>query len=95
VLEDYQKNAVYHESRSAAQNGQVYAQLPYNYYKTNISTATADAYYLGKVRYPATFVDIGTAQQAHEIYKALIGQPVCDQMCAAFDEFCQLKLGNK
>ncbi|MBN2007018.1 MAG: iron ABC transporter substrate-binding protein, partial [Anaerolineae bacterium] len=92
VLEDYQKNPTFYESLSAVQNGQVYAQLPYNYYNTNIDTALADAYYLGKILTPAAFADVDPVQKADEIYKALLGQPVYAQMTEAFGGFKPLRL---
>jgi iron complex transport system substrate-binding protein len=95
VLEDDQKNSTFYDSLSAVQGGQIYAQLPYNYYNTNIGTAIADAYYLGKILYPAAFVDIDPEQKADEIYQALLGQPVYDQMAAAFGRFGPLTLSDQ
>ncbi len=95
VEEDYQKNPVFYESLSAVQNGKIYAQLPYNYYNTNIDTAIADAYYLGKILYPEAFADIDPAQKADEIYQSLLGQPVYAQMAAAFGGFRELNLGKQ
>jgi iron complex transport system substrate-binding protein len=95
VVEDYQKNPVFYESLSAVRDGKVYAQLPYNYYNTNIDTAIADAYYLGKILYPAAFADVEPEQKADEIYQALLGQPVYAQMAAAFGGFGELKLAEQ
>ncbi|HDQ71054.1 MAG TPA: iron ABC transporter substrate-binding protein [Chloroflexi bacterium] len=95
VLEDYQKNPTFYESLSAVQNGQVYAQLPYNYYHTNIGTALADAYYLGKILYPAAFADIDPGQKADEIYEALLGHPAYAQMAESFGGFKQLNLSEE
>jgi len=95
VLEDYQKNPTFYESLSAVQNGRVYAQLPYNYYNTNVDTAIADAYYLGKILYPAAFADIDPAQKADEIYTALLGRPVYAQMAESFGGFKQLDLNEE
>jgi iron complex transport system substrate-binding protein len=95
VVEDYQKNPVFYESLAAVQNGNVYAQLPYNYYNTNLGTAIADAYYLGKVLYPAAFADIDPAQKADEIYQALLGQPVYAQMAESFGGFKPLNLSEE
>jgi len=94
VLEDYQKNPVFYESLSAVRNGQIYAQLPYNYYNTNLGTAIADAYYLGKIPYPSAFADIDPKQKANEIYQILLGQPVYDQMAATFGGFGKLTLSE-
>jgi iron complex transport system substrate-binding protein len=95
VVEDYQKNPVFYESLSAVRDGRVYAQLPYNYYNTNIDTAIADAYYLGKILYPAAFADVEPEQKADEIYQALLGQPVYAQMAATFGGFGDLKLAEQ
>jgi iron complex transport system substrate-binding protein len=92
VVEDYRKNSVFYESLSAVKRGQVYAQLPYNYYSTNIDTAIADAYYLGKMLYPATFADVDPAQKADAIYTALVGKPVFTQLAAGLGGFGPLKL---
>ena len=95
VLEDYQKNPTFYESLSAVQNSQIYTQLPYNYYNTNIGTAIADAYYLGKILYPDAFADVDPVQKADEIYQALLGQPVYIQMAAAFGGFGPLVLSDQ
>jgi iron complex transport system substrate-binding protein len=95
VLEDYQKNPTFYKSLSAVQNGQVYAQLPYNYYSTNIDTAIADAYYLGKIICPTAFADIDPAQKADEIYRSLLGQPAYAQMVESFGGFKQLNLSQE
>ena len=95
VMEDYRKNPTFYESLSAVQNGRVYAQLPYNYYNTNIDTALADAYYLGTILYPAAFADVDPVQKADEIYKALLGHPAYAQMAEAFGGFKPLQLSEE
>jgi iron complex transport system substrate-binding protein len=95
VVEDYQKNPTFYESLSAVQNDRVYAQLPYNYYSTNIDTAIADAYYLGKILYPTAFADIDPVQRADEIYRSLLGQPVYAQMAESFGGFKRLSLSEE
>ena len=87
VLEDYQKNPTFYESLSAVENGNVYSQLPYNYYSTNIDTAIADAYFLGKIIYPDAFEDIDPAQKADEIYEGLLGEAVYEKMVETYGEF--------
>jgi iron complex transport system substrate-binding protein len=49
VKEDYKKNPYFYRSLSAVKQGEVYRQIPYNWYTTNICTSIADAYYAGKV----------------------------------------------
>lgn len=91
VVEDYQKNPAFYESLSAFANGNVYSQLPYNFYSTNIGTAIADAYFLGKIVYPEKFEDIDPAQKADEIYQDLLGQSVYKQISTSYLEFGKLK----
>ena len=92
VLEDCQKNPTFYESLSAVINGNIYSQLPYNYYSTNIDTAIADAYFLGKIIYPDAFEDIDPAQKADEIYEGLLGVAVYDKMVETYGEFGKLTL---
>ena len=94
VLEDYNKNPTFYESLSAVKNGNVYSQLPFNYYNTNLGTAIADAYFLGKIVYPDSFADIEPDIKADEIYQALIGLSVYDQMANDFIPFGRLTLGD-
>jgi len=90
VLEDYKNNRSFYNSLGAFTKGQVYSQLPYNNYSTNIDTAIADAYYLGKVIFPDAFTDIDPAKKADEIYQALLGQPLYSQMEKDFGGFDKL-----
>lgn len=94
VVEDYQKSPDFYNALSAVKSGQVYSQLPYNYYSTNIDTAIADAYFLGKTIYPDAFADVDPAQKADEIYLALLGKAVYAQMAENFTAFGPLKLGE-
>ncbi|MBN1429785.1 MAG: iron ABC transporter substrate-binding protein [Anaerolineae bacterium] len=94
VVEDYRKNPTFYDALSAVRNGAVYSQLPYNYYSTNLDTAIADAYYLGKVLYPEAFADIDPGRKADEIYQALLGKPLYAKMVEAFGKFGTLKLGE-
>ncbi len=92
VLEDYQKTPDFYNALSAVKNGQLYSQLPYNYYSTNIDTAIADAYYLGKVLYPEAFADVDPAAKADEIYMALLGQALYVNMVETYGGFGELEL---
>lgn len=92
VQQDYQKNPGYYKTLSAVKNGEIYSQLPYNFYTTNIDTAIADAYYLGKVLYPEQFKDVGPEKKADEIYKALLGKELYAQMAKEYGGFKKLTL---
>ena len=76
IRQDYQKNKPFYQVLGAVKKGQIYGQLPYNYYTTNIDTAIANAYHIGKVLYPDHFADIDPVAKANEIYEFLVGQGV-------------------
>lgn len=92
VKEDYKKNPDYYNTLSAIQNGEIYSLLPYNFYTTNIDTAIADAYYIGKILYPEQFKDIESEKKADEIYKFLLGKDLYEQMSSDFGEFGRLMI---
>lgn len=92
VLQDYAKNPRFYNVLSAVRNGKLYAQLPYNYYSTNIDTAIANAYYIGKVLYPDEFRDIDPAEKADEIYMSLLGKALYAKMAEDFGGFMEILL---
>ncbi|MFA4719590.1 iron ABC transporter substrate-binding protein [Pyrococcus kukulkanii] len=94
ILEDYKKNPGFYNSLKAVQEGKVYGLLPYNFYATNIGTAMADAYFIGKVLYPEKFKDIDPAKRADEIYEFLVGKPVYSIMAKQFGGFGKIDLEN-
>ncbi len=95
VREDYKKNPRFYQSLKAVKTGQVYGQMPYNYYTTNIDTAFANTYYAGKVIFPEQFKDIDPAQKADEIYRFLLGKPLYDQMAKEYGGFKKLDLTSQ
>jgi len=92
VKEDYKKNPNYYNNLSAVKNGELYSQMPYNSYSTNIGTAMADAYYLGKVLYPEKFKDVDPEKKADEIYKALLGKELYSEMAKNYVGFKKITL---
>lgn len=92
VLADAQKNPGFYQSLSAVKNGQVYGQIPYNFYTTNLDTALADSYYAGKVIFPDKFQDIDPVKKSDEIYNFLLGKPVYEQMAKDYGGFKKLDL---
>jgi len=69
---------------------QIYGILPYNNYMTNIGTAYADTYYIGKVLAPEKFRDINIVEKSNEIYKFLVGKPCYNSMAKFFGGFKKL-----
>lgn len=84
VAEDYRKKPEFYRALQAFANGRVYGLLPFNWYVTNIDTALADAYAIGKILYPARFAEIDPEQKTDEIYTHLVGKPVYRQMTSDY-----------
>lgn len=76
VEEDYVKKKDYYNALKAFMNKQVFMLLPFNWYTTNIETAMADAYAIGKILYRDNFKDIDPEKKADEIYTYMVGEPV-------------------
>lgn len=92
IMADYQKNQPFYQTLSAVAAGETYLTLPYSSYATNIDTAIADAYYIGKVLYPHRFNDIDPEQKTDEIYRLLLGKEVYKEMVADYGRFRQVTM---
>jgi iron complex transport system substrate-binding protein len=80
VQEDFHKKPDVYKALKAFADDRVYTLLPFNWYTTNIDTALADAYAIGKIIYPKPFEDIDPESKADEIYTFLVGRPVYSAM---------------
>jgi iron complex transport system substrate-binding protein len=80
VQEDFRKKPEVYKALKAFVDDRVYALLPFNWYTTNIDTALADAYAIGKIIYPKPFEDVDPEPKADEIYAFLVGKPVYPAM---------------
>lgn len=87
LREEYAENSAAFALLTAFQNGEVYVQMPYNAYFTNLEIAYADAYYIGKVLYPDAFSDVDVAAKFDEISVALLGAPCYEQVSEAVAAF--------
>ena len=73
-LEEYKKDPTVYDSMRAVKTGEIYLQMPYNAYYTNLEIAFADAYFIGKTLYPDAFADVDAAQKFDEFSRALLGE---------------------
>ncbi|GAB6147485.1 hypothetical protein JCM10135_00260 [Stetteria hydrogenophila] len=94
VMDDYEENPDFYNSLTAFREGRVYTVLPFNFYATNIGTALADAYFVGKVLYPDRFSDVDPVEKADEIYTFLVGKPVYREMAEKYGGFGRLVIVN-
>lgn len=84
VEEDYQKIPEFYNSLSAFKNNEIYLQLPYISYYSNLETALINIYNLGMAIYPEQFEDINGALIAEEIYTFLLGKDLYEEMTELF-----------
>jgi len=80
IKNDFQRKSKFYKALKAFSHHQVYILHPFNLYTTNIGTALADAYAIGKILYPDKFKDINPEIKADEIYTFLVGKPVYQAM---------------
>lgn len=76
--DEYKKNTTAFDSLTAFRNSDVYVQMPYNAYYTNLETAYANAFFIGKTLFPDRFSDIDITEKLNEISKELLGEECAD-----------------
>ena len=72
---------------AAFQTGEVYLQMAYNAYYTNLETALINAWFTGKAAYPSLFADVDIAAKADEITEKFNGKKLYDAMKAKPQSF--------
>jgi iron complex transport system substrate-binding protein len=80
VEQDMAKRPEFYKGLKAFRNGKVYLVYPFIAYVTNIGTALANSYSVGKILFPDRFDDVDIKKKADEIYRALLGKPVYEGM---------------
>ena len=81
-LQDKDKSEILN-SLSAFQNGEIYLQMPYNAYYTNLETAYADAYFDAWVQYhdiAPEKLNFDYVEKAREIYTLFLGKDCYDDV---------------
>lgn len=94
VNEDYKTNPNFYTNLKAVKNGDVYTQINYNYYGTNIELAIADAYYAGTIIYPEKFSDVDFETKSDEIFTQMLGQPYMQVLKDTGNSFGKITLGQ-
>ncbi len=84
VREDYRRKPDFYQALTAVKGQRVYTLFPFNYYTTNIDTAMADAYAIGKILFPDRFADVDLQKKADAIYAFVVGKPVYAHMQKKF-----------
>ena len=84
IQADYVKRPRFYGGLRAFAQGRVHGLHPFNWYTTNLGTALADAYAIGKILLAPGFVDVDPAGKADEIYTFLVGRPVHGAMASRY-----------
>ncbi len=80
VKKDYENKTAYYSAFKAFKTGRVYTLHPFNWYTTNIGTALADAYAVGKILYADRFQEIDPETKTDDIYEFFVGKRVHEAM---------------
>ena len=78
LMQDRDLNFEFYETLTAFKNNNVYLQMPYNFYSTNLEIALANAYYCGLVVYPEMFSDIIISELVNEISQVFLNIDIVD-----------------
>jgi iron complex transport system substrate-binding protein len=71
----------------AVRNQQTYVVLPHNWYTTNYENIICNAYYIGKVMYPESFINIDIEKRCGNIYRKFLGVNVYDSMMSQYNAY--------
>ena len=76
----YRENPQMFDGVKAWQNGEVYLQMAYNAYYTNLELALANTYFGAKAIYPDAFADVDMKTKTNEITTAFLGKAIADEI---------------
>ncbi len=94
VNDDYRINPNYYSSLKAFKDSNVYTQINYNYFGTNIELSIVDAYYAGTIIYPNAFSDIDFEAKADEIFMEMLGHQYIQVLNNSGNGFGKITLGK-
>ena len=75
------------ENIKAWQDGEVYLEMPYNAYYTNLEIALVNTWWLAKVAYPELFEDIDMTDKTNEVTRAFLGKDLAAEIFACRASF--------
>ena len=83
----YEENKELFESTKAWRNGEVYLEMAYNAYYTNLEIALSNTWYCAKAAYPSLFNDIDMASKTNEITNAFLGKSLYAEIAGYANSF--------
>ena len=76
----YKEDSTMFDSCKAWKNGEVYLQMPYNAYYTNLELALVNTYYNAIAVYPNHFADIDIEIKTNEVTKTFLGKELNNEI---------------
>jgi iron complex transport system substrate-binding protein len=77
---------------AAVRNGRTYVLLPHASYHHNYGSMLANAYFVGKTVYPDRFADVSLRATTNDLFEALLGTPLYDDLTGTYDAFGRLEV---
>lgn len=78
TISAYNADKTIFDNVKAVSNGEVYLQLPYNAYYTNLEISLMDGYYDASITYPSLFANYDLEAKYKEILTTFVGKDVYD-----------------
>ena len=83
----YRESKELFESAKAWKNGEVYLEMAYNAYYTNLEIALANTWFCAKAVYPSLFEDINIETKTNEITAAFLGESLYSEIASYPNSF--------
>jgi len=97
IARDYRRKPDFYRHLAAVRQKRTHVLYPFNNYATNIETAIAAAWTVGKILYPNRFADVDLAEKSDAIYRFFLGKPLAGEMRKSFGDMgrvVDLETGN-
>lgn len=95
VQDDYAERPEFFNQLNAVKNGNIYSQISFRWYATNVELALANAYYVAKVCYPEQFKDVDPIKKFDEITQFFDGKPLYAEFEKQGMKFEKLDIAKK
>lgn len=97
ILPAYSEDRNLFKSCKAFNDGNVYLELPYNAYYTNLELALANTWFAASLAYPNTFKDMNIKNKLDEITEEFLGKKLSDEIYSketSFDGYGKINFND-
>ena len=78
--EAYKADPTTYQAIDAIKNGEMYLQMAFNAYYTNLEIALMNCYYIASIAYPSLYEGFDITKKSNEITKAFLGKEMYDSI---------------